>query len=218
MIWAANSRWRGCQRILRKGSPITSTLPPQERREGVTHSPRTGLRSARNSPISSGSVPIWLADDPCRRSAKRDHDGLLGTPCNSIQLGFSLRFSAADFGGFFEIEPRRVTATLPEIAIGLSRNSSLCLSDRLDNCLCLLHEFIEPPASNGIAACIYEKRSFDKIAGRHTAHCVSIVRAHSCASGSSRGMAMSADVSTIIAATRVRHTAGKHGARTETAP
>jgi hypothetical protein len=111
-----------------------------------------------------------------------------------------------------------VTATLPEIAIGLSRNSSLCLSDRLDNCLCLLHEFIEPPASNGIAACIYEERSFDKIAGRHTAHCVSIVRAHSCASGSSRGMAMSADVSTIIAATRVRHTAGKHGARTETAP
>jgi hypothetical protein len=36
MISAANSRWRGCQRILRKGSPITSTLHPQERKEGVT--------------------------------------------------------------------------------------------------------------------------------------------------------------------------------------
>jgi hypothetical protein len=32
MISAANSRWRGCQRILRKGSPITSTISPQERR------------------------------------------------------------------------------------------------------------------------------------------------------------------------------------------
>ena len=190
MIWAANSRWLGCQRILRKGSPITSTLPPQERREGVTHSPRTGLRSARDSPISSGSVPIWLADDPCRRSAKRDHDGLLGTPCNSIQLGFSLRFSAADLGGFFEIEPRRVTATLPEIAIGLSRNSSLCLSDRITVCASCMSSSNRRLAMGSRLASMRSAASIKLPADTRRTVLFSIVRTHSCASGSSRGMAM----------------------------
>ena len=64
-----------------------------------------------------------------------------------------------------------MTATLPEIAIGLSRNSSLCLSDRLDNYLRLSHKVIKAPAGNGIAACVYKERSFDEIAGRHSARC-----------------------------------------------
>ena len=150
-----------------------------------------GLRSARDSPISSGSVPIWLADDPCRRSAKRDHDGLLGTPCNSIQLGFSLRFSAADLGGFFEIEPRRVTATLPEIAIGLSRNSSCAsVTGSITVCASCMSSSNRRLAMGSRLASMRSAASIKLPADTRRTVLFSIVRAHSCASGSSRGMAM----------------------------
>ena len=60
-----------------------------------------------------------------------------------------------------------------------------------------------------------QERSFDEIAGRHSARCAVFdrTRARIPASGSSHRIATSADVSTIIAATRVRHTAGRHDRR-----
>jgi hypothetical protein len=63
MISAANSRWRGCQRILRKGSPITSTISPQERRKsGERELPQVSAGSA-NWPV----LPIGSLLDPLLR-------------------------------------------------------------------------------------------------------------------------------------------------------
>ena len=81
MISAANSRWRGCQRILRKGSPITSTLPPQERREGV---PQVSAGSANWSVLPIGSLL-----DPLLRIGSRSltvvtaADGASTSPANA---------------------------------------------------------------------------------------------------------------------------------------
>jgi hypothetical protein len=85
MISAANSRWRGCQRILRKGSPITSTLPPQERRKsGERELPQVSAGSA-NWPV----LPIGRLLDALLRIGSRSltvvtaADGASTSPANA---------------------------------------------------------------------------------------------------------------------------------------
>lgn len=64
-----------------------------------------------------------------------------------------------------EIKPCWMAASLTEIAICLSRNSSLRFGDRLNSYLSLFDQIIEAPAGDRITACVYDECGFDKIAG-----------------------------------------------------
>jgi len=56
-----------------------------------------------------------------------------------------------------------MAAAFTEVAIGVSRNSSLCFGDRLNNYLRLFDKLIEASARNRIAASVYDERGFNKI-------------------------------------------------------
>src|SRR5262249_43956665 len=118
-----------------------------------------------------------------------------------------------------EIQLCRMAAAFAEIAISLSRNSRLRFSDRLDNHLRLFDQVIEAPAGNGIAACVDDERGFDEIgAETRRSALLSIARAQAPASGSSRRIAISAEVSTITGAIRACRTVDLRDPRIGTAP
>jgi hypothetical protein len=106
-----------------------------------------------------------------------------------------------------------------EIAVGLSRNSSLGFGYRLNDDLRLSDEIVEAAAGDRITARVNDERCFNEVGGdtRRIA-LLSIADAQALASGSSRRMAISADVSTIIEVSRVDRKAGRHSRRIEAAP
>ena len=105
-----------------------------------------------------------------------------------------------------------------EIAVGLSRNSSLGFGYRLNDDLRLSDEIVEAAAGDRITARVNDERCFNEVGGRYSAVLLSIADAQALASGSSRRMAISADVSTIIEVSRVDRKAGRHSRRIEAAP
>ena len=106
-----------------------------------------------------------------------------------------------------------------EIAVGLSRNSSLGFGYRLNGDLRLSDEIVEAAAGDRITARVNDERCFNEVGGRYSADCAALDRR--CAGprlGSSRRMAISADLSTIIEVSRVDRKAGRHSRRIEAAP
>jgi hypothetical protein len=78
MISAANSRWRRCQRILRKGSPVhLHPLPAratQEQREGVT---QVSAREAQIGLSANRNASRYLLSPPADSTSLRLIDPLL---------------------------------------------------------------------------------------------------------------------------------------------
>ena len=99
-------------------------------------------------------------------------------------------------------------AALSKITKGLSRNPRLNVHDGLDGDVCFPNEIIKPPRSYRIAAGINHNREFTKVTALTRRIVASaIARAQDVACGSSRRMAMIADVSMIILAARDRRRA-----------
>jgi hypothetical protein len=104
-----------------------------------------------------------------------------------------------------------------EIAVGLSRNSSLGFGYRLNDDLRLSDEVVEAAAGDRLAS-MMSAVSTKLAADTRRIALLSIADAQALASGSSRRMAISADVSTIIEVSRVDRKAGRHSRRIEAAP
>jgi Transposase len=68
-----------------------------------------------------------------------------------------------------EIQTRRMSAPLAEIAVGFAGNPRLGLSNRLNDELCLSEEIVKPSARNGISASIDDNCGLDVIDGRNAA-------------------------------------------------
>ncbi len=118
-----------------------------------------------------------------------------------------------------EIEPRRVSAALAEIPIGFTRDPRLSLGHRFDDKLRLPQQILKASAGNGIAACLDKGRGSTKLAAEmRRREAASIAFAQPGASGSSRRIAISAEVSTITAAVRARRIASRRDRRIGTAP
>ena len=64
-----------------------------------------------------------------------------------------------------------------QIAIRLSRNSSLGFGYRFNDHLRFFEKFIEAPAGHGITACVDDERRFDEISGGDTAVRIALDRA-----------------------------------------
>ena len=102
-----------------------------------------------------------------------------------------------------------MTAAPAKIAICLARYPRLDLGNRFDDQLRLLDEIVKAAAGDRVPASVNDDCGFDKIRSRNAAMGVaSMASAQAAASGSSRRIAISADVSMIIAATRSHHKAG----------
>jgi hypothetical protein len=98
-----------------------------------------------------------------------------------------------------------------KIAISFSRNSSLFFGHRLDYFLRLFDQVIEPTAGDWITTGVNDDCGFDEVtAERRRTELLSIACANVSACGSSRRMAIRADVSTIIEVSRFRRIAGRH--------
>ena len=102
-----------------------------------------------------------------------------------------------------------MVAAAAKIAICLARDPCLDLGNRFDDQLRLLDEIVKAAAGDRVPASVNDDCGFDKIRSRNAAmgSCLNGF-GQAAASGSSRRIAISADVSMIIAATRSRHKAG----------
>jgi hypothetical protein len=103
-----------------------------------------------------------------------------------------------------------VTAAPAKIAISLARYPRLDLGNRFDGQLRLLDEIVKAAAGDRVPASVDDDCGFDKIRSRNAAmgSCLDGFGAGR-RLGSSRRIAISADVSMIIAASRSHHKAGQ---------
>src|ERR1700730_10731706 len=127
-----------------KFPPISSSNP--------IGSPQLRLESKRQGAVNDGPITCYLLPSRfpvsrprwhrLRRSHYREPSGNLAHPQQTI----SKLAAALLLPGFFEIEPRRVTATLPKIAIGLSRVKRL-----LSATCCSARSYVTPGLASYLA-------------------------------------------------------------------
>ena len=102
-----------------------------------------------------------------------------------------------------------MTAAQAKIAICLARYPRLGLGNRFDDQLRLLDEIVKAAAGDRVRLPSMTIAASTKFAAEMRRWgAASMASAHAAASGSSRRIAISADVSMIIAATRSHHKAG----------
>jgi hypothetical protein len=116
-----------------------------------------------------------------------------------------------------EIQLGWMPAAFPEISVGVSRNLRLNFRNGLNGDACFSNEIIKPPRRYRVAAGVDHNCGFNKI-NRTDGSLHQQSRAQDIASGSSRRMAMIADVSMIILEVRDRHRAFCHDRQCGTAP
>jgi hypothetical protein len=109
-----------------------------------------------------------------------------------------------------EIYSRSVPAAPAEIPIGFARDPRLRLGNGLDDQLRLADEIVKTAADDRITASVKNYGSFEEISRRdERSDAASIALAQAVAAGSSRRIAISAEVSMIIAASRAHRKADR---------
>jgi len=116
-----------------------------------------------------------------------------------------------------KVQPCGMPAATIEVPMGFACDSCLGLSHRLDNELGLPDEIVKAAANDLVTACIDDDWGFDEIGRRDAAVRCGFNRSRTaCPSGSSRRIAISADVSMITAAGRAYHRGGRRDRLFET--
>lgn len=86
-----------------------------------------------------------------------------------VRYRFASRLGQGISEAIPEIQTRRMTAALAEIAVCFAGNPRLGLGNRLNDELCLSEEIVKPPAGYRISASVDDRGCLDVIDGRNAA-------------------------------------------------